>query len=75
VEVDAGEEQLHGTVGDLELFFEEVELKADPGLTLVVFTAEPASPSAERLRLLASWAATVDLPGSIVTEPADGDRA
>ena len=33
-------------------------MTAEPGLTLTVYTAEPASPSDEGLRLLASWAAT-----------------
>jgi hypothetical protein len=41
-------------------------MAAEPGLTLTVHTAEPASSSAEALRLLASWAATQD---------ADSDRA
>jgi hypothetical protein len=31
---------------------------ADPGLMLVVYTAEPGSRSAESLDLLASWAAS-----------------
>ena len=31
---------------------------------LMVYTAEPGSPSAERLRLLASWAATEQAPTS-----------
>ncbi|MGH8793551.1 MAG: helix-turn-helix transcriptional regulator [Stackebrandtia sp.] len=52
----------HGAVGELELNYDEMELNAEPGLTLVIFTAEPNSPSAERLRLLASWAATVGDP-------------
>jgi len=34
----------------------------EPGLVLMVYTAEPGSPSAERLRLLASWAAPADIP-------------
>jgi transcriptional regulator with XRE-family HTH domain len=50
----------HGVVGELELHYEEMELNAEPGLSLVIYTAEPASPSEERLRLLASWNATVD---------------
>jgi len=37
-----------------------MELPADPGLTLNVYTAEPGSPSADALGLLASWAATLD---------------
>ncbi len=33
-------------------------MAAEPGLTLTIYTAEPGSPSDERLRLLGSWAAT-----------------
>jgi hypothetical protein len=33
-------------------------MAAEPGLTLTIYTAEPASSSEEDLRLLASWAAT-----------------
>jgi transcriptional regulator with XRE-family HTH domain len=49
---------LHPVVGDLALTFEAMELKADPGLTVLVFSAEPGSTSEEALRLLGSWAAT-----------------
>ena len=38
---------------------EAMEPAADPGLVLNVYTVEPASPSADALDLLASWAATV----------------
>ncbi|MFJ7151529.1 helix-turn-helix transcriptional regulator [Streptomyces sp. NPDC100445] len=48
----------HRVVGDLTLAFEGLEMAAEPGLTLTVYTAEPGSPSAEALALLASWAAT-----------------
>ncbi|MDI3403673.1 helix-turn-helix transcriptional regulator [Streptomyces cavernicola] len=48
----------HPVVGELTLAFEGLELAAEPGLTLTVYTAEPGSPSEEGLRLLASWAAT-----------------
>ena len=48
----------HPVVGDLELAYEAMELPADPGLTMFAYTAEPASASEERLKLLASWAAT-----------------
>jgi hypothetical protein len=48
----------HPVVGELELSFNQLELTADPGLTVVVSTAEPGSRSAEALTLLASWAAT-----------------
>jgi hypothetical protein len=39
-----------------------MSLPADPGLTLVVYSAEPDSPSHDALKLLASWAATLDQP-------------
>jgi hypothetical protein len=48
----------HPVVGDLELTYDSMELPADPGLTVHVHTAEPASASADALNLLASWAAT-----------------
>jgi len=50
----------HPVVGDLELTYENMELVADPGLTMFVYTAEAGSRSAEALSLLASWAATLD---------------
>jgi transcriptional regulator with XRE-family HTH domain len=50
----------HPVVGDLVVGFNAMELPADQGLTLTVYTAEPGSVSAEKLGLLASWAATPD---------------
>jgi hypothetical protein len=50
----------HPVVGDLHLMFEALDLPADPGLSLVVYSAELASPSQDALNLLASWAATLD---------------
>ncbi len=46
----------HPVVGDLTLDYESLELPADPGHTMVVYTAEPGSPSRQALDLLASWA-------------------
>lgn len=48
----------HPAVGELTLAFEGLDMTAEPGLTLTIYTAEPGSPSEESLRLLASWAAT-----------------
>ncbi|MGN6332216.1 MAG: helix-turn-helix domain-containing protein [Motilibacteraceae bacterium] len=48
----------HPVVGDLDLSFEAMEFPSDPGLALIVYTAEPGSPSADALQLLATWAAT-----------------
>jgi transcriptional regulator with XRE-family HTH domain len=50
----------HPVVGELNLTFESMELVADPGLTMTVYTAEPGSKSEEALNLLASWTATPD---------------
>jgi hypothetical protein len=44
-----------------------LELAADHGLTLFTYTAEPGSRSEDALKLLGSWAATVD--------PAESARA
>lgn len=52
----------HPVVGDLELSFEAMEFPSDPGLTLLVYTAAPGSPTADALKLLASWASTQDQP-------------
>jgi transcriptional regulator with XRE-family HTH domain len=48
----------HPVVGALDLTYEALELPGDPGLTMLVYTAEPASPTQDALNLLASWAAT-----------------
>jgi len=48
----------HPVVGDLDLTYEAFDLPADPGLRMLVYTAEPATPTADALSMLASWAAT-----------------
>ncbi|CAN5571827.1 helix-turn-helix transcriptional regulator [soil metagenome] len=47
----------HPVAGDLTLAYEELAITAEPGAVLMIYTAEPGSPSAERLRILASWGA------------------
>ena len=47
----------HPIVGELILAYEELAITAEPGNVLLIYTAEPGSPSAERLKLLASWGA------------------
>ena len=47
----------HPEVGELVLAYEELVITAEPGLVMILYTAEPGSPSAEKLRLLASLAA------------------
>jgi transcriptional regulator with XRE-family HTH domain len=48
----------HPVVGDLDLTYEALDLTSTPGLTLLVYTAEPGSAAQDSLNLLASWVAT-----------------
>jgi transcriptional regulator with XRE-family HTH domain len=48
----------HPVVGYMELAYDSMDLVAAPGLVLTAYTAETATPSADNLALLASWAAT-----------------
>jgi transcriptional regulator with XRE-family HTH domain len=50
----------HPAVGDLTLAFEALDLAADEGLRISAYTAEPGSPSDDALKLLSTWAATLD---------------
>lgn len=55
----AGEKHFHHPiVGPLDLIYEGADLMADDDLSLLFYTAELGSPTAERLQLLANWAAT-----------------
>lgn len=58
----------HPVVGDLHLSYEVMELPADPGLSLIAFSAEAGSPDDDALKLLASWAATHN-PADALTTP------
>ena len=48
----------HPLVGDLTLDWDTFTCPTDPDQQIVFHSAEPGSPSDERLRILASWAAT-----------------
>jgi transcriptional regulator with XRE-family HTH domain len=52
----------HPVVGELTLTYNRMELDADPGLAITIYTAEPGTKSAEGLSLLGSWAATLEQP-------------
>jgi transcriptional regulator with XRE-family HTH domain len=45
----------HPIAGDIEVTGEALEIPADPGLTIIAYTVEPASQSEQALRFLASW--------------------
>jgi transcriptional regulator with XRE-family HTH domain len=53
----------HPVVGELHLSYETMELSADDGLSVAIFTAETGSASQQALDLLASWTATPDPAG------------
>ena len=48
-------------VGEHSLSFNRLDLAADHGLTIFTYAAEPGSRSEAALKLLGSWAATLDL--------------
>jgi hypothetical protein len=50
----------HLVVGELSLSYNRLDLAADHGLTIFTYAAEPGSRTEEALKLLGSWAATVD---------------
>jgi transcriptional regulator with XRE-family HTH domain len=60
----------HPVVGELSLNFERLELAADSGLTIFTYTADPGSRHEDALKLLGSWAATLDQaePARIASE-------
>lgn len=65
----------HPVVGELTLAYEELAITAEPGQVLMVYTAEPGSASADRLRLLASWATDPATTGTATTGTAPAGRA
>ncbi|WP_273734670.1 helix-turn-helix domain-containing protein [Mycolicibacterium septicum] len=48
----------HPEFGDLALTYNVFEVAAAPGLSLVGYTAEPNSPSAQALSIMSSWSVT-----------------
>lgn len=57
----------HPIVGNLDLNFESMELPSEPGLVMNVYTAPAGSPTADALKVLASWVASQKI--SSVAEP------
>ena len=46
----------HELVGPMTINYQSLALSADPGQSLIIYTADTGSPSEEKLRLLSSWA-------------------
>jgi len=55
----------HPVVGTLDLHYEAMEFPAHPGLTLLTYTAAAGTPTADSLKMLASWAATAEQTGDL----------
>ena len=53
----------HPVVGDITLTYDRVEVAADPGQMLMIWT-EPGSKSAEALSLLGSWGRVTSTAGA-----------
>lgn len=67
---------VHPVVGDLELSYEDLQFVQHPGLTFLIYVAEPGSASDERMQLLAAWQATKDAestPPTTAAAPARKD--
>ena len=60
----------HPVVGDLTLAYDALELPSDPGQMMLIYTAEPGSPSQGALNLLDSWTATIEGAASADSEHA-----
>jgi transcriptional regulator with XRE-family HTH domain len=55
----------HPVVGTLDLHYEAMEFPAHPGLTLLTYTAAAGTPTADSLKMLASWAVTAEQTGDL----------
>ena len=56
----------HPAVGELDLNFEAMELPSEPALRLNIYTADPDTPTADGLKLLATWAATRSAESAVI---------
>jgi hypothetical protein len=56
---------VHPVDGTLDLDLEVMEFPAHPGLTMLAYTAPAGTPTADFLRMLASWAITAEKAGEL----------
>jgi transcriptional regulator with XRE-family HTH domain len=65
----------HPVAGDLDLDYDALEIPADPGQTIITYSAEPGSAPRHALDVLASWAATHQAGQPDTSHPADRHAA
>ncbi|RDH79828.1 XRE family transcriptional regulator [Mycolicibacterium moriokaense] len=58
----------HPIIGDLDLHYDALEVAADPGLTIVAYTAAPGSAAARALTTLGSWNVSEDQGRPVTTD-------
>ena len=58
----------HPIGGELALDYDALEIPADPGLTILAYTAAPDSPAQQALDQLTAWTSTQNQPPSAVTD-------
>jgi transcriptional regulator with XRE-family HTH domain len=51
----------HPELGELDISYDVFEMPGEPGLSIATYTAEEGTPTADKLALLASWAATEEI--------------
>jgi transcriptional regulator with XRE-family HTH domain len=51
----------HPEFGELDISYDVFEMPGEPGLSIATYTAEEGTPTADKLALLASWAAAEEL--------------
>jgi transcriptional regulator with XRE-family HTH domain len=61
----------HPVVGDLYLTYQALDLFAEQGLSMLVYTPQPGTGTDDALRLLASWAATHAAPTAAERDAVD----
>ncbi len=64
----------HDIVGEMTLAYEGMEMESEPGLSITIYAAEPGSESAEKMQLLASWAAS-EYGAAVREQPRDEEKS
>ncbi|NUQ96084.1 MAG: hypothetical protein HOY79_05795 [Streptomyces sp.] len=58
----------HPAVGRMDLAYDDFALPGDPHVSITTYTADPGTPSADGLTLLATWAETQKQPQTVNDE-------